>query len=236
MPNSTGRTPPFPEPGNAMLNISLQHRMMMKLSPQQVQYLKMLQLPTLALEQKIKAELEMNPLLEEGYEEELEAQTEQDERPEKEEPVEETPPEKVEESHAEEDEKYSIEDYMNDDLHGYKAREPFDSEEKEELPIADSVSLSHRLLEQFSLLDLDDDEILIGQEIIGNVDEDGYLRRDLNTIVQDVNLTNSTAITVEKAEQVLQEDPAHGSGRDRLPFAPGMPARPARGRSASIPR
>ena len=94
---------------------------------------------------------------------------------------------------------------MNDDLHGYKAREPFDSEEKEELPIADSVSLSHRLLEQFSLLDLDDDEILVGQEIIGNVDEDGYLRRDLTTIVQDVNLTNSTAITVEKAEQVLRK-------------------------------
>ena len=56
----------------AMLNISLQHKMMMKLSPQQVQYLKMLQLPTLALEQKIKAELEMNPLLEEGFEEETE--------------------------------------------------------------------------------------------------------------------------------------------------------------------
>ena len=48
-----------------MLNISLQQKMMMKLSPQQVQYLKMLQLPTLALEQKIKAELEVNPLLEE---------------------------------------------------------------------------------------------------------------------------------------------------------------------------
>jgi DNA-directed RNA polymerase specialized sigma54-like protein len=57
-----------------MLNLSLQHKMMMKLSPQQVQYLKMLQLPTLALEQKIKQELEMNPLLEEGMEEELEQQ------------------------------------------------------------------------------------------------------------------------------------------------------------------
>jgi RNA polymerase sigma-54 factor len=56
-----------------MLNISLQHKMMMKLSPQQVQYLKMLQLPTLALEQKIKAELEMNPLLEEGFDEEQDA-------------------------------------------------------------------------------------------------------------------------------------------------------------------
>ena len=61
-----------------MLNISLQHKMMMKLSPQQVQYLKMLQLPTLALEQKIKAELEMNPLLEEGFEEEMELTQEQE--------------------------------------------------------------------------------------------------------------------------------------------------------------
>ena len=188
-----------------MLNISLQHKMMMKLSPQQVQYLKMLQLPTLALEQKIKAELEMNPLLEEGYDEELESATEQDEDG-KEDPIEEPVAEKKEEQPAEtEDEKYSIEDYMNDDLHGYKAREPFDNEEKEELPIPDSVSMSHRLLEQFALLDLDDEEILIGQEIIGNIDEDGYLRRDLPTIVQDLNLTNGTTITVEKGEQVLKK-------------------------------
>lgn len=74
IPVCTERHPPSPGANDPMLNISLQHKMMMKLSPQQVQYLKMLQLPTLALEQKIKAELEMNPLLEEGYEEELEAQ------------------------------------------------------------------------------------------------------------------------------------------------------------------
>jgi RNA polymerase sigma-54 factor len=182
-----------------MLNISLQHKMLMKLSPQQVQYLKMLQLPTLALEQKIKAELEMNPLLEEGFEEEMELNQEQDE------PVkEETPAEKEEtkEEPAEED-KYSIDDFMNDDQSGYKARESFDEEERDELPIPDAVPMYHRLLEQFSLLDLDDEEILIGQEIIGNVDEDGYLHRDLATIVQDLNLTHGTAIQIEKAESVL---------------------------------
>jgi RNA polymerase sigma-54 factor len=171
----------------------------MKLSPQQVQYLKMLQLPTLALEQKIKAELEMNPLLEEGFEEEMELNQEQDE------PVkEETPAEKEEtkEEPAEED-KYSIDDFMNDDQSGYKARESFDEEERDELPIPDAVPMYHRLLEQFSLLDLDDEEILIGQEIIGNVDEDGYLHRDLATIVQDLNLTHGTAIQIEKAESVL---------------------------------
>jgi RNA polymerase sigma-54 factor len=186
-----------------MLNIQLQHKMMMKLSPQQVQYLKMLQLPTLALEQKIKAELEMNPLLEEGFEEEMEAAQDQ-EQPESAE-AEAAQKEKAEEEHApEEDEKYSIDDYMNDDLSGYKAREPFDAEEKDELPIADSIPLYHHLLEQFSLLDLDDEEILIGQEIIGNIDEDGYLRREMATIVQDLNLTHGTAITLDKAIAVLK--------------------------------
>jgi RNA polymerase sigma-54 factor len=178
--------------------------MMMKLSPQQVQYLKMLQLPTLALEQKIKAELEMNPLLEEGYEEEMEAVAE--EQAKEEAAPEETAPEKVEETHeAAEDEKYTIEDYMNDDSSGYKAREVFDGEEKDDYPVPDSIPLYHRLLEQFSLLDLDDEEILLGQEIIGNVDEDGYLRRDIPTIVQDLNLTLGTAIQLDKAETVLKK-------------------------------
>jgi RNA polymerase sigma-54 factor len=169
--------------------------MMMKLSPQQVQYLKMLQLPTLALEQKIKAELEMNPLLEEGFDEELEEAQNQEETKE-----EETP----EDGKDKEEDTYSLDDYMNDDSSGYKAPESFDSEERDELPIPDSVSLSHGLLEQFHLLDLDDEETMLGQEILGNVDEDGYLRRDLATIVQDLNLMNGTDIALEKGETVLK--------------------------------
>jgi RNA polymerase sigma-54 factor len=176
-----------------MLNISLQHKMMMKLSPQQVQYLKMLQLPTLALEQKIKAELEMNPLLEEGLEEEIEQQGQEQD----------TASDEQDQEKAEDD--YTIDDYMNDDLSGYKAPESFDSEEREELPIPDAIPLHHGLQQQFTLLDLDDEEVLLGQEIIGNVDEDGYLRRDLATIVQDLNLMHGMAITVEKAEEVLRK-------------------------------
>jgi RNA polymerase sigma-54 factor len=182
-----------------MLNISLQHKMMMKLSPQQVQYLKMLQLPTLALEQKIKAELEMNPLLEEGLDEELEQQAEE---PAKDENAEETT--ETEDHEAKDEDTYTLDDFMNDDSSGYKARESFDGEEREEIPIADSVPLYHRLLEQFTLLDLDDEELMIGQEIIGNIDEDGYLRRDLAAIVQDMNLLHHASITEEKAESVLK--------------------------------
>ena len=178
-----------------MLNISLQHKMLMKLSPQQVQYLKMLQLPTLALEQKIKAELEMNPLLEEGFEEEME-QSSDDDTPVVDEKAEET-------ASAEDDDKYSIEDFMNDEQSGHKTREPFDQEEKEDYPIPDAIPLYQRLLEQFSLLELTDEELLTGQEIIGNVDADGYLRRDLAAIVQDLNLTHGTQIGVDQAEKVL---------------------------------
>src|SRR5512135_2024270 len=106
-----------------MLNISLQHKMMMKLSPQQVQYLKMLQLPTLALEQKIKAELELNPLLEEGYDEEQEATQEEAS---KETPEDGAAEDNTKEVKEPEEDKYTIEDYMNDDNSGYKAREVTD--------------------------------------------------------------------------------------------------------------
>lgn len=171
--------------------------MMMKLSPQQVQYLKMLQLPTLALEQKIKQELEMNPLLEEGFEEEMELQQEESAADEGQEET------KAEEATSEE-EQYTIEDYMNDDLGGYKTRSTYDDDERDELPLPDVVPLYHRLLEQFSLLDLTDQEILIGQEIIGNIDEDGYLRRELAVIVQDLNLTHLLNVTLDEAEGVLK--------------------------------
>lgn len=188
-----------------MLNISLQHKMLMKLSPQQVQYLKMLQLPTLALEQKIKAELEINPLLEEGFDEEMDL-TQQQEEPAAEESTDDaaasTQKEEVKEP---EEDKYTIEDYMNDDLSGYKAREPFDDEERDEPQMPDSVPLYHRMMEQFNLLELDDEELMVGSEIIGNIDEDGYLRRDLAAIVQDLNLTHGTTIQLDKAEAVLKK-------------------------------
>jgi len=188
-----------------MLNMSLQHKMMMKLSPQQVQYLKMLQLPTLALEQKIKAELEMNPLLEEGMDDELDVTTDQEDLAKDETNSDDSGTETVEDKkETSEEDTYTIDDFMNEESSGYKASEPYSQEEKEEIPVPDNVALYHRLLEQFNLLDLDDEEILLGQEIIGNVDEDGYLRRDLSAIVQDLNLVHRTAIQEEKAEQVLK--------------------------------
>ena len=183
-----------------MINLSQQMRLGLKLTPQQVQYLKLLQLPTMALEQRIKTELELNPLLETI--DEVEQQTDQDE-------PEEAAAETVEEEKVEnkEEESYSLEDYINDDLAGYKSPEsykPQDEEEEYERPLASTVPMSERLLSQFRLQCEDDLDFLIAEEIIGNVDEDGYLRRELALIVQDLNLTFGLEISLERAEVVLK--------------------------------
>ena len=185
-----------------MINLSQQMRLGLKLTPQQVQYLKLLQLPTMALEQRIKTELELNPLLETN--EELEQALEQEEADEAADAAEEKVEEKVEEPA---DDSYTLEDYINDDLAGYKSPEAFraqDEDEEYERPIASSVPMSERLLNQFRLQCQDDTQFLIAEEIIGNVDEDGYLRRDLELIVQDLNLSFGLDISMDRAEETLK--------------------------------
>ncbi|MFH2003747.1 MAG: RNA polymerase factor sigma-54 [Bacteroidota bacterium] len=184
-----------------MLKLTQHQKLLMKLTPQQVQYLKLLQLPLLSLEQRIKAELEMNPLLEEGMEDEAELTQEQS--------VEEIAPETEDGEEIvrkeSEDEKYTFEDFMKDEINGYRAADTpvQDDEDKEDIPIAAEVVFSQRLLEQASLLDLDDEEQMIVEEIVGNIDEDGYLRRPLENIVEDLNLSKQLYINVERAEKVL---------------------------------
>ena len=180
-----------------MINLQQQLRLGLKLTPQQVQYLKLLQLPTLSLEQRIKLELELNPMLE--LNEELEPSLEQEERLEE-------PEEQSDEKQSEDS--YTLEDYMNDDLAGYKSPETYkqnDEDESYEPPLPSPVPLSERLLSQLKLSIVDDEEILLAEEILGNVDEDGYLRREIALIVQDLNLSYGLSLTIEKAENVLQK-------------------------------
>jgi RNA polymerase sigma-54 factor len=186
-----------------MLNLSQRQTLQQKLTPQQVQYLQLLQLPLLALEQRIKAELEQNPLLEET--DELE-QTQENEEVKPEEVTEplngEQPAEK--DDRANED-GYTFEDFMNDDLDGHKVtRSMRDDEERDEFPQAAEITLTQRLQDQILLLDLSDEEIVLADEIIGNIDEDGYLRRGLTLIVQDLNLSHSFSITEPRAEEILR--------------------------------
>src|SRR5258708_23424889 len=127
-----------------MLHLSQRQELQMKLTPEQVQYLQLLQLPVLALEQRIKAELEMNPLLEED--EELELVQEQEE-PKSEELSEVAETEQAKEAESSKEDGYTFEDFMNDDLDGYKAtRSDRDDEDREEFPQPAEVNLTQRLL------------------------------------------------------------------------------------------
>jgi RNA polymerase sigma-54 factor len=163
----------------------------MKLTPQQVQYLQLLQLPVLALEQRIKAELEMNPLLEEADEMELNQEEVKAEEP--------------ADTDAAADEGYTFEDFMNDELDGHKTtKSTADDEERDDYPQPAEVTIAQRLTDQLLLLNLTGEEKLLAEEIIGNIDEDGYLRRELPLIVQDLNLAQGLSITAERAEEVLR--------------------------------
>lgn len=184
-----------------MQRLSQHQAMLQKMTPQQIQYLKMLQLPVLALEQKIKEELELNPLLEETEEMEL---TQEQEKSDKEVAVEEHTEAAELQSDASIEDRYSFEDFLNDDVSGYKtAIYSSDDENRDEVPIAAEVSLYQRILDQARLLDFTPDELLLAEEIIGNIDEDGYLRREIELIVQDITLSQGLHITIEQAEKVL---------------------------------
>lgn len=176
----------------SMISLSQQMKLGMKLTPQQVQYLKLLQLPTLALEQRVKLELEQNPMLEMGEEMEMEQIQEEPEAPE---------PTDGEETPKDD---YTLEDYIQDESAGYKSPEASQRDDDEyESPLPATVPLVERMMAQFRMLDVDPDDIVLAEEILGNVDEDGYLRRDLALIVQDLNLALGMSISAERAEEVL---------------------------------
>ncbi|MEM0963958.1 MAG: RNA polymerase factor sigma-54 [Bacteroidota bacterium] len=201
-----------------MLNLQQKQSLQQKLSPQQIQYIKLLQLPTLALEQRIKAEMESNPLLEEG-EEEDELQLDGDDR---DEPVaaddDEIPSENTETSS---DDEFDWDEFLNapDDLYGYKAQVDHSAEEDErETPMPAASSLAESLRDQVGLLDLDETEELIADQVIGSIDEDGYLRRPIESIVDDVMFNFGMVLTETDVERVLYRiqrlDPVGIAARD----------------------
>lgn len=188
-----------------MLSLKQQQRLEQKLSPQQIQYQKLLQLNTLGLEQRIKTELEMNPFLE--GEMELQADEEK--------PVEENEIEKsegedeVEEPVGSEDDEFSMEDYMNDE--DYFSDAALDSPKNQAAddhlqPYTPSrESLSEHLLNQLYMLDLDDNLIMLGEEIIGNLDDDGYLKQELPAIVKELEVLQRVSIPLTAAEMLLKK-------------------------------
>ena len=179
-----------------MLKQRLQQKLLQKLSPQQIQMIKLLEVPTLQIEQRIKKELEENPALEEGPEEEEVPSTEEDGEE-----------ERVEENDKDNDE-FTLDDYIEeDDIPEYRLQAnnySKDDEKRSEIPFAGASSFQEHLESQLALRDLTDKQKILGEYIIGNIDEDGYLRRELASIVDDMAFLQNVTTTEEELEDVLE--------------------------------
>jgi len=179
--------------------ISLQQR----LSPQHVLFSTLLQMPVMALEQKIKTELEQNPLLEEISDLEVEQQEETDSNDPVQEELKNGDESDSEEKESEEEkEDFDIEDFINDD-EGYEYTPSYRNQEDEDYrPDPAPVSLAEFLLSQFHFLQLSIEDSLIGEYIIWNINEDGYLAADVETIAENLS-TPDIEVTVEQVEKIL---------------------------------
>lgn len=178
-----------------MLTLSQRLSQQQKLSPQQIQYQKLLQLNTLALEQRIKTELELNPILEE----EMELSQETDKEKERDEET------AVDEIKDPDKEEFELEDFMNDDDFDHERAYRGNTEEEQYHPLAPvKESLAEHLIEQLNLLNLDENLNRLGEEIIGNLDDSGYLKRGLGEILNELELFEHIKVDPEEAENLLK--------------------------------
>lgn len=176
-----------------MLKQSLNQKMLQRLSPQQIQLIKLLELPALQLEQRIKKEIEENPVLEEG--------ALQDEYSKDEEKTE------KEEEKEEYEEEFSLDDYINnDDIPDYKLNiSNYSKDDKVvDIPYSEGFSLQEHLLEQLQLKKLNENEEILAKYLIGSLDEAGYLRRDIDAIVDDLAFSQNITTSVEELEEALK--------------------------------
>jgi RNA polymerase sigma-54 factor len=234
-----------------MQRLDLKQLLSQKLSPQQIQFIKLLQIPTAELETRIKEEMEVNPALEEDEPDDAEELDRDDESDDSDDPdasldndentldedfddrgsANDTADEMPEPDLAPKDDSpaddapdntdLDLSDYLNDDeIAGYKMQGDGPGEEEErDTPLADtSGSLLDSLLDQLHFADLDERQEAIGQQLIGSIDGDGYIRRDLSAIANDLAFSQNLEVTVPEIEAVLrvvqQFDPPGIAARD----------------------
>ncbi len=178
-----------------MLKQHLQFKLSQKLSPQQIQLMKLIQLPTQAFEQRLKQELEENPALESGKEESN------------------TLDDAYEDSYEDTDsetitaDEINIDDYLSDDeVPDYRTQTSnysVDDDEKS-VPYASGTSFNQHLINQLNTAYLDDEEWAIAEFLVGSVDESGYIRRPLLDIMDDLAFTQNIYVEEDKIESVLK--------------------------------
>ncbi len=201
-----------------MLNQRLQQKLLQKLSPQQILLMKLLQIPTVGLEQRIKQEIEDNPALEVDSNESSDQDDydEKSDQDDKDEPVD----TELDDFKAKDDE-FDFNDYINeDDVPSYKLQTNNYSsdEDRREVPFVSGTSFHENLQQQLSLRHLSEMDTNIGTYIIGNIDDSGYLQRSVDAIVDDLAFSQNVMAGKEDVERVLsiiqQFDPAGVGAKD----------------------
>lgn len=179
-----------------MLKQHLQFKLSQKLSPQQIQLMKLIQLPTQAFEQKLKQELEENPALESGKEE---TDTLDD-------IYEDTYDDSADNENIDTEE-INIDDYLSDDeIPDYRtqANNYSADDDDKRVPYAAGTSFNQYLINQLNTAYLDDQEWAIAEFLVGSVDESGYIRRPLADIMDDLAFTQNIYVEEDKIEEVLK--------------------------------
>lgn len=199
-----------------MLRQNLQQKLLQKLSPQQIQFIKLLQVPTVSLDTRIKEELEDNPALEDLSLANMN------------EPVEEYPDRDPEDDNFNQEDsqdsmdEFNVDDYLQDDnINDYSSKyeqNGDDDDDRKEIPIAVQSSFFESLQAQLDLLPLSDKDFRIGQQLIGSLDDDGYLRRPVTSLVDDLAFSQNVFAEDDDVYEMLKViqsfDPAGVGARD----------------------
>ena len=192
------------------LQQTFQQKMLQKLSPQQIQLMKLLQVPTAQLEERIKEELEENPALEqadEKYEDEFDIKDEFSTNDDDADP----------DGSEEEYDNIDISEYVHDEddeVGDYKLRDDNypEMDDNRVIPHRVEASFNEIMLQQLGLLKLDETDQKIAEQIVGSLDDDGYLRREVNSIIDDLafrqNIDANAKQVNDIIEQIQQFDPA----------------------------
>ncbi len=189
-----------------MQKLGLFQGLQQKLSPQQIQFIKLLQVPTAELENRIEEELELNPTLEEGApDESSQDDNTPDEEPTAEEPAAEESSQEDDASTSKDDE-IDIKDYLqDDDYSSYKTHtDDDDDEDDREMPVPMGTSLHETLMTQLGFIGLDEHKYNIGKQLIGSIEGDGYIRRELESIVNDLAFSQTMETNLQEVEEVLK--------------------------------
>ena len=198
-----------------MLNQNLSQKLLQKLSPQQIQLMKLLQIPTAQLDQRIKEEIENNPALETASESEddipatdTEAEATVD-TPEPNDDFDSETPEREEDLVKDDDVDMSeFYDEADEGVAEYKTKDPSEfsdpDDENKTIPVSVSSTFHEFLEEQVGMLDISDREKVIAIHLIGSIDDDGYLRRELDAIIDDLAFSQNVSTTEPELKHLLE--------------------------------